>query len=174
MAAGFFTRYDLMTIGRAAAVAELLTQKYFDLADDEWRRDPYAILTRKHVDSTLYERDVLASVIRYGFKSNLAKNRPVRERYGIVLQDPNILLALLGAKEQDLWALGLFILTHELIHIVRFRKFKVDFFASVDERDREERLVHGMTRELLSDAANTAYILRLYEKQAAFVPKTLS
>jgi hypothetical protein len=172
MAAGLFTRCDLMTMGRAAAVAELLTRKYFDLAEDEWQRDPYHILTRKQVNSALYERDVLASVIRYGFKSGLRKNLPVKERYGVVLQDPNILLALLRSKEHDLWTLGLFVLTHELIHIVRFRKFNVDFFASVGDRDREERIVHGITREILSGAANTAYILSLYEKEAAFGPQS--
>jgi hypothetical protein len=173
MAEGLFTRCDLMTIGRAAAVSEVLTQKYFDLAGDEWKRDPYDVLTRQHVNSALYERDVFASVIRYGIRTNMGRKLPARERYGIVLQDPNILLALLRSKEYDLWTLGLFILTHEMIHIVRFRKFGVDFFASVDDRDREERVVHGITREILSGAANAADLLRLYENQAAFVPETL-
>ena len=78
------------------------------------------------------------------------------------IQDPNILRALLRSYEHDLWTLGLFVLTHELIHIVRFRRFGVDFFATTRERDREEDLVHGITREVLAGVTNTDYVLGLY------------
>jgi hypothetical protein len=75
------------------------------------------------------------------------------------------LLALLRSSLHDLWTLGLFILTHELVHIIRFRKYGADFFACVQERDKEEKLVHDITREILSGVTNTDYLLKLYDSQ---------
>ncbi len=159
---GLFTRSDLTTISRAAALAERLTTRYFGLAEDEWKRSSYGIFTRKEVDISLHEKDAFANVIRYR-KSRPRPSSGQEEKYGIVLQDPNILLALLRSCEHDLWTLGLFILTHELTHIVRFRKFDVNFFAEADEAGKEEHTVHEITREILAGVANTDYIIRLYQ-----------
>ncbi len=171
VAAGFFTRSDLAILGKAASVAELLTKKYFDLTEDDWKRNPYAVFTRKHVTRNLYEDAVFASVIRFGGRPDRGKNEPRVENYGIVLQDPNILLALLRSSEHDLWSLGLFVLTHELIHIVRFRKFGADFFACADDRDKEEKLVHGITHELLSGMNHMAPMLDHYQEHAALLQR---
>jgi hypothetical protein len=145
-------------------LAEGLTWRYFNLPADEWKRHPYGIFTRKEVDTALLEPDVLAQVIRYRPSRSPRASRE-DARYGVVLQDPNILLALLRSCAHDLWTLGLFVLTHELIHIIRFRKDGADFFASAHERDKEERVVQGMTKEILSGVTNTDYILSLYESQ---------
>lgn len=163
--AGTFTRSDRTTISKAAVLAERLTQQYFDLAQGEWQRNPYGIFTCQEAGARLYEPDVFAHVIRY--RSGVEGGNPRQPgRYGIVLQDPNILLALLRSGSNDLWTLGLFILTHELIHIVRFTKHNVDFFASANSRDNEEKLVHGMTKEILAGVTNTDHVLSLYERQA--------
>ena len=165
LSTGLFTEADLRTISRAAALAEKLTQAYFDLAPDEWKEHPYAILTQKQVGPPLFEQDIFAQVIRYRARVERSKtDRPGQmEKYGVVLQDPNILLALLRSTMHDLWTLGLFILTHELTHIVRFWKCQVDFFAPVEERDIEETRVQGITQEILSGVTNTDYILSLYD-----------
>jgi hypothetical protein len=164
---GLFTTSDLTTIGKAAVLAERLTQSYFNLAPHEWKENPYTIFTHKQVGKALYEQDVFAHVVRYETTAGRSKKgRPgEKESYGVVLQDPNILLALLRSAMHDLWTLGLFILTHELTHIVRFKKYHVDFFAPVEDRDREEKLVHGITQEILAGTMNTDYVLSLYEKQ---------
>jgi hypothetical protein len=163
--AGFFTSADRTIISKAAALAEGLTGRYFDLPADEWNRNPYGIYTRKELDSAFYQPDIFAQVVRYQpARGSRATGKD--PRYGIVLQDPNILLALLRSRSEDLWTLGLFILTHELIHIVRFRRDKVDFFAGASDRDREERVVRDITREILSGVTNTDYILSLYDRQA--------
>lgn len=163
--AGFFTSADRTIISKAAALAEGLTWRYFDLPVDEWKRNPYGIYTRKEVDNALYEPDIFAQVVRY--RPPLRPRATGEEaRYGIVLQDPNILLALLRSSAHDLWTLGLFILTHELIHIVRFRKHKADFFASAQDRDKEEKVVQHLTKEILAGVTNTDDVLNLYETQA--------
>jgi hypothetical protein len=160
-AAGLFTASDLVTICRAASLAERLTEKHFDLDKDHWKSEPYTILTLKQVNRGLYEPDVFANVIRYKARID-HETKPVPERYGIVLQDPNILRALLRQSQHDLWTISLFVLTHELIHVVRFKKFDVDFFAEPGLRQTEESLVQSITREILSGVTNTDQLLAKY------------
>jgi len=171
ISSGFFTRSDRTTISRAARLAETLTQRYFDLAPDEWRRYPYRIFTRGEVDKTFHQSEIFAHLVRFGETTSSRGDQRRDEPFGIVLQDPNILLALLRSARHDLWTLGLFILTHELTHIVRFRRFDVDLFPSTEERDKEEELVHGITGEILAGVTNTDYILALYEPSGSRVSK---
>lgn len=170
--AGQFTVYDLRTIGRAATLAERLTTDYFGLPGDEWVRKPYGMQTLKETDPTLYEEEVFAQVILYKYRraaGHSQSSRPKKD-FGIILQDPHILRALLRSGPQDLWTLALYILTHELIHIVRFRYHEAEFFSPNDKRDGEERLVHGITREILAGCPNTEPVLRLYESDIP-IPK---
>jgi hypothetical protein len=164
VSAGNFTTADRATIGRAALVAEHLTQRYFGLACDEWKAYPYRIFSSGKLDHSLIEPGVLAQTVRLHRQKKTRDVTDPRDPYGVVLVEPNILLSLLRSEQHDLWTLGLFILTHELTHIIRFRRFKVDFFAPVAEREREERLVQGITRDILTGAVNTDYLIRLYEK----------
>jgi hypothetical protein len=163
MQAGFFTGSDLKTITKAALLAEGLTQQYFGLGEEEWKLNPYGFFTRREIHESLREAEAFAHVILYTNTGIAEKKRKPEEKFGIVLEDPNILLALLRTSLHDLWTLGLFVLTHEMIHIVRFRKFGVDFFAGVHERDKEEERVHGITREILSGVTNTDRVFDLYD-----------
>jgi hypothetical protein len=169
---GYFTTSDRWVIQRAAFLAEGLTQRYFGLAEDVWRRKPYGIFTLKEVNNSLCNPDAFANVIRLKSPRGHQDEGRQRDRYGIVLHDPNILLALLRSACPDLWTLGLFVLTHELTHIVRFREHDVDFFASQEDRDKEEQAVHGMTREILSGVTNTDYVLHLYESQEVSIERS--
>jgi hypothetical protein len=162
--AGLFTQSDFRTITKAAVLAENLTQRFFNLPVDGWKRAPYSIFTRKEVDNKLYEQEAFAQVIRYAPRAVRSGKQARKERYGVILQDPNILMALLRTSNHDLWTLMLFVLTHELVHIVRFRRCNVDFFASAADRDREENLVHNMTREILRGVSNTDNLITLYGK----------
>ncbi len=168
---GTFTSSDRGTISRAASLAERLIQQYFNFAEDRWQRNPYGIFTCQEAGARLYEPDVFAQVIRYRPRGEV-DNRQRPSRYGIVLQDPNILLALLRSASHDLWTLGLFILTHELTHIIRFTEFNADFFASADSRDKEEKLVQAVVKEILAGVVNTDHMLSLYERQAELLHST--
>ena len=145
-------------------MAETLTLGFFHLPADVWRSEPYTLFTRRNVSKNLLEQGTFAQVIRYAPGQDRTEKRDRRERYGVVLQDPNILMALLRSCGHDLWTLMLFVLTHELVHIVRFTRQNVDFFASVADRDKEEKLVHRMTREILAGVSNTDSLITLYEK----------
>lgn len=161
---GQFTVYDLNTIGRAALLAEGLAVDFFGLPRDEWIRNPYGVLTRKQIDPVLYEADVFAQVVQYKH-SDASSERTGRRRkkdFGIILQDPHILRALLRSSPHDLWSLALYIMTHELIHIIRFRRREAQFSSTTAERDKEERLVHGMTREILAGIPIMESVLSIY------------
>jgi hypothetical protein len=43
-----------------------------------------------------------------------------------------------------------YVLTHELVHIVRFSRFEANFEASWPERCREEDTVHRLTGQILA------------------------
>jgi len=159
---GLFTPTDLATITRATVLAEKLTADHFSLADDEWKRNPYGVFTRKEVRDSFYQRDVFAHVVCRAPEQVGRTRRGPWEDFAIVLQDPAILRALLRTTSRDLWTLALFIFTHELIHIVRFRKFGIDFFASPDERDEEERVVYNITEKILVGVSTTDELIELY------------
>jgi hypothetical protein len=159
---GLFTSSDLATISRATVLAEKLTADHFSLANDEWNRNPYAVFTRKQVRDSFYQQDVFAHVVCRAPEKASDRGKGLWEDFAIVLQDPAILRALLRSTSRDLWTLALFILTHELIHIVRFRKFGVDFFASSKERDEEEKIVYDVTEKILRGVSNTNELIQLY------------
>lgn len=165
MQAGFFTGSDKHTISKAAVLAEGLTQRYFGLPQDEWTRNPYGVFTRRDIHESLHEPDIFAHVVMYDTQRKSNGKDEGRKRYGVILQDPNILRALLRAASNDLWALSLFILTHELVHITRFRRFGVNFFGDVHERDQEEQLVHGLTRDMLKGVGSIDRVLEIYDRQ---------
>jgi hypothetical protein len=160
-----FTPSDLSTIERASVLAEAMTGEYFNLAADEWKRNPYGIFTLKEVVRPLEGERIFAQVVRLKPGRGQSRDRNQGESFGIILQDPAILRALLRSTLHDLWTLVLFILTHELIHIVRFRRFSVDFHAPEVEREREEKLVHAITRDILAGVANTDDLLKLYQSR---------
>lgn len=161
ISAGLFTKKDRDIVGKAATLAETLTQDYFNSAD-EWKTRPYSLFTLGQVGKTLYEANAFANVVKITSKKGAPDHR-----FGIILQDPNILMALLRSHCHDLWTLSLFVLTHELIHIMRFRKFGIDFFASPTERDQEEAIVHEITREILRGAGNTDHVINLFQNFSA-------
>ncbi len=52
-------------------------------------------------------------------------------------------------KEIRLFPLTAYIVTHELIHVVRFAKFLQRFDSTAVEQDAEEKRVHALTYNLL-------------------------
>lgn len=75
--------------------------------------------------------------------------------YRICLQDDGILRTFTRPEVKfDLPSLLLYIMTHELIHIVRFERFQMTFEADEPARGREEQEVHGLTYQVLEPLAD--------------------
>ena len=84
--------------------------------------------------------------------------------YKICLQDHVILKALSREKKLPLYPLAAYIVTHELIHVVRFSKFLQSFLVTAEEQEKEEALVHTLTFELLRGVkiSHLDYVLGIY------------
>jgi hypothetical protein len=48
----------------------------------------------------------------------------------------------------------LYIAAHELVHVIRFDRDRIDFNASREEKQQEEEKVDGITRDMLRSVAN--------------------
>ena len=71
--------------------------------------------------------------------------------YRICLQDHNIIKALKREPLLELLPLLIYVVTHELVHLVRFYKFDQFFDADQEQRDAEEYRVHKLTYEMLKN-----------------------
>jgi Cu/Ag efflux protein CusF len=63
-------------------------------------------------------------------------------------------------------AFCLYIVAHELIHIVRFSKFLQNFDANTEEKMAEERRVHTLTHDIISEVQLPAmeHVLTFYKR----------
>lgn len=147
---GLFTLSDLETISRAARLAENLTCDFFNLPSDEWKLNPYRMLTIKNVSREFHIDQVFAHVVRIQSINSASYKIRHPDVYGVVLQDPYILRELFRTKSFDLWPVALYVMTHELTHIVRFKRFEVNFFGEETDRLNEEMIVDGFTKEMLT------------------------
>ena len=70
--------------------------------------------------------------------------------YRVCLQDHNILRTLKARPQISLFPLLLYVITHELVHVVRFSQFLALFEACGKEQAEEEARVHQLTQEILA------------------------
>ena len=61
--------------------------------------------------------------------------------------------------------LFLYIITHELVHVVRFSQFQALFEAPEEQKEEEERQVHLVTQKILAplNSRELPRVIRYYE-----------
>jgi hypothetical protein len=134
----------------AAVIAEEVTSDYFKLSPAHWRRARYDILTLEGLRLEEISPHAHALVAKYhGCPANTSLQSAWFDFYRVCLQDHNILKTLEASPELSLFPLLLYIVTHELVHVVRFSQFLVLFEASEEEKAREEVRVHRLTQNIL-------------------------
>ena len=144
-----FDDKSLELAGEALSIAEDRVSDYYWLTQASWRRYPYEVWTLAQLEQRHIHQSFLAQVLRFrqppernGFRS--------RDFYRICLQDHNILSRTTGQGRPDLlFPLLIYVLAHELVHIVRFYRFQRMFNASAGQVAEEEAKVHDITAELL-------------------------
>jgi hypothetical protein len=84
--------------------------------------------------------------------------------YRVSLQDASILRVAERDARLDLEAILLYVLTHELVHIVRFHTDLTDFDVASD-RESEESRVHAVTFQILKGIPDRKirFVLEKYE-----------
>jgi hypothetical protein len=139
---------ELAVLAEVHPLTEELVGERFRLTSFGPTSRTYDVVTLAEVEPECRAIEALAKLTRYDRSERpITKEQRVSRFYRICLQDDNILTR--ADEGYDLRALLLYVLTHELIHIVRFESFQVSYNASGVVRDDEERVVDKLTREVL-------------------------
>ncbi|MGE0086367.1 MAG: hypothetical protein AB7S75_18315 [Desulfococcaceae bacterium] len=145
-----FDDQQLRFVEDAVSMAEELVSDAYKMSSGQWLRSRYDIKTLADLHENEIVHGPLAQVIRYTAKRKDASlGSAVFDVYKICLQDHAILERMKQNPELELLPLCLYIVTHELIHVVRFCKFLQNFDASEEEKKAEENRVDRRTHEIL-------------------------
>ncbi len=146
----YFSHEQIETVNRATILAEELISDYFKISFSEWKRYRYDIKTLESLNPEEVTEKAFAQIVKYVCNPERKLRGSLHaDYYKICLQDHVILKALSREKNLPLFPLAAYIVTHELIHVVRFSKFLQRFLVTAEEQEKEEALVHTLTHELL-------------------------
>jgi hypothetical protein len=155
-----FGRRELKSVERAHAEAADLVSAFYVLAPRERERMHYEVRTLRQLAPDEVADDAFAEVRCYDCARLVGAQLVDRhDLYRICMQDHRILGALDSAPQGGRLALEpmlLYILTHELIHVVRFSQQmqRVDLVPAL--RPQEELSVEHTTRRILAPVADAA------------------
>lgn len=144
-----FDAAELVVVNDAVEMAEELTSNAYKMSFAEWSPQRYDVKT---VADLLPEEVIdgpFAQIVRYeGRKVRTSLGSYGYDFYKICLQDHSILSAV-SDGDLRLFPFVLYIVCHELVHVIRFTKFLQAFEASMEEKLEEETRVHEITRGIL-------------------------
>jgi hypothetical protein len=161
-----FEDEKIEAVSEALHIAEDKTGDYYKFSFGQWKRHHYEVKTLISLaedEITSYAFALLNKCSRV-IEDHDSKTK-IRDFYIICLQDHQILNALLRDKNLTLLSLLVYIFTHELVHIIRFCNFYQRFNISGNGKEKEEKLVHNTTYEILKDISlpRMDYILESYK-----------
>lgn len=162
-----FTEKQIKVVNNAVAMAEELVSNSYKLSANQWLSRRYDIKTLADLKPEEIVDGPFAQIIRYrGHRDDSLLGSSSYDFYKICLQDHTIKSALAESPGMELYPFGLYIVIHELIHIVRFTQFLQNFEASPEERMQEEKRVHAKTHEILNDLRITGVstVLKYYNR----------
>jgi hypothetical protein len=148
--ADYFLQHQKESLKEATVIAEEVTSDFFKLSGSHWRRARYDILTLEALRAEEISPHALALVAKYdGRHQDRLLQSAVFDFYRVCLQDHNILKTLKYCN-LNLFPLLLYIVTHELVHIVRFSQFLALFETPEEQKHEEEGRVHQLTQQILA------------------------
>ena len=162
-----FTSDQIEIINNAVEMAEELVSNFFKMSASQWLKRRYDIKTLANLSSGEIVHGPFAQIIRYkGQQKNSSLGSSSYDFYKICLQDHSIQKAINKSNNLKLFPFALYIITHELIHIVRFSKFLQNFDASQEEKMAEETRVHENTHTILKSIkiSGLSDVLKYYRK----------
>ncbi|MFZ2088430.1 MAG: hypothetical protein WAU47_07620 [Desulfobaccales bacterium] len=147
----FFQEQHREPLREALVVAEEMTSDFFKLTSRHWLAARYDISTLAHLREEEISPYALAMVAKYdGYPPGRVLRSSSFDFYRVCLQDHNILKTLAARNDLKLFPFLCYILTHELVHIVRFSQFDARFETSPEDKRREEDRVHRLTWKILA------------------------
>ncbi len=146
-----FNADQIRMINQAVTMAEELVSNYYKMSASQWLRPKYDVKTLADLNHFEIVEGPFAQVIRYeGQRKGSTLGSEVYDFYKVCLQDHAITDIIERIPVLNLLPFSLYIIVHELVHIVRFSKFLQNFDASPSEKLAEEHRVHEITRQILS------------------------
>jgi hypothetical protein len=145
-----FRDEELIVVNNAVAIAEELVSNYYKMSATQWLHPKYDVKTLVDLSANEVIDGPFAQIIRYeGKMKNGILGSSAYDFYKVCIQDHAILKVLRENPEIVLSPFALYVVAHELVHIVRFSRFLQNFNASDAEKMVEERRVHGITHDIL-------------------------
>lgn len=168
-----FKKKDFKIISEALEIAEDVTANFYKFSTSEWkRRLKYDVKTLIALKKHQISNKAFALICKDVIKDLRQIPNQTFGVYLICLQDHVILNTLLKDKNLSLLPFLVYILTHELVHIVRFCNYCVHFDASEIVREREEEIVNLITFDILKSIMlpKLDYVLELFSNTEALNP----
>jgi hypothetical protein len=162
-----FNQNQIKSVNNSVAMAEELVSNFYKLSANQWLRHRYDVKTLADLSPDEIVHGPFAQIIRYeGQRKDTSLGSSTFDFYKICLQDYSILSVVKQSPGIKLFPFTLYIVIHELIHIVRFSKFLQNFDASDKEKMVEETRVHKNTHEILNNLriSGLSNVLRFYDK----------
>ena len=145
-----FNTEEIQIVTDSTVMAEELVSNHYKMSASQWLHPRYDVKTLAELAPEEIVHGPFAQIIRYeGKKRNTTLGSSAYDFYKICIQDHAILEILQSRPEMTLSPFVLYVVTHELVHIVRFSRFLQNFNASDVEKLTEERRVHGITHDIL-------------------------
>ena len=144
-----FSPAQCKQVDEAVEEAEHRTTRYYCIPPFRWQQLPYDLLTRRDHEWKPLPEPILAQVQRLQ-KVNLSSHRPF-EFFRIQLNDPSILSAAHREMPgKDIYHFLVYILTHEMVHMVRLSSILENEEDTLSACGSEESRVQKISRQILS------------------------
>jgi hypothetical protein len=150
----YFNPGQLRVVHRSRDRAAKLVSEYYQVAPREWLKMPYEVRTLRSLKSSEVTDEALAQTVCYAFKRQ-AGSIVLKEGdlFRICLQDHRILKTMRDLH-LGLGSLLMYVLTHELIHVVRFGQRLQSVDLAEELRSCEEGMVERTTQKILAKAGD--------------------
>ncbi len=146
----FFDKRQRFFVGEALEIAETLAKDYLHVDLEDAERFSYDLQTLAYLRGLEKTHRALAQVCKYEYrKRDSSLEYRGKEFYRICLQDDKILKVIRTEPPSLLKPLILYVVAHELIHVIRFSMDPQRFYLDPKKKKAEERDVHRTTYEVL-------------------------
>jgi hypothetical protein len=162
-----FNRKQIQIVNEAAEMSEELVSNYYKMSASQWLHRRYDIKTLSELKPEEIVHGPFAQIIRYeGKHKDTSLGSSTYDLYKICIQDHAICNVLAQSPQIRLLPFSLYIISHELIHIVRFTKFLQGFDVSTEEKMAEESRVHKTTHTILKSVrlSGLTEVLEYYDQ----------
>ena len=156
----------ISTMSEALGIAEERTGDFYQFSLGQWKRHRYDVKTLSELLTDEVHPHAFA-LLKKGTRviSDFESKSREQDYYFICLHNAQIMEALSKDENLQLLPLLIYVFVHELVHIVRFCNFSQRFDVSNDSREKEEKIVHSTTFEILKGLSfpRMDYVLHSYQ-----------